>query len=259
MVWADAGRLALRATAAVSLLAGPIAYAQGRRVRQNTPRLPEAPGARHGRTPGRGPALRLVALGESPVAGVGLEHLAHSLTPRLAARLADPDRPVDWQILARTGATAQSLRERLLPELPVQPAHLVVVAVGVNDCLAMRSPRRWQDDLERLFDAISDRCDRPPILLSGIPPMARFPALPQPLAGILGLRARLLDAVSRRIADERDDVHFASMRWTGRADGLFARDGFHPSAEAHGRWARELSVPARSLLERGRRRNASGA
>lgn len=193
--------------------------------------------------------MSLVALGESPLAGVGLESLEHSLAPRLATRLADPERAVRWRIVARTGATARSLRERLLPKLSVQPAHLVVVAVGVNDCLALRSPRRWRCDLERLLDAIADRCDRPPILLTGIPPLARFPALPQPLAGILGLRARLLDAVSRRIADERDDTHFAPMRWSGRADGLFVRDGFHPSADAHGRWAEELSVPARSLLE----------
>ncbi|KAB0649370.1 SGNH/GDSL hydrolase family protein, partial [Burkholderia diffusa] len=50
---------------------GPLLLMQGRRVRRVTPRLAEAAGPRDG-TAGDGPPLRVLVLGDSAAAGVGV-------------------------------------------------------------------------------------------------------------------------------------------------------------------------------------------
>lgn len=233
---------ALRAAAALSLLGAPLYWLQGRRVRRDTPRLDEAPGERSGVVHGGGPAFRLVGLGESPMAGVGLADQAEGVVPVLAEVLAaETGRRIEWRTAARSGATARFATEALLPRLDAGPTDLAIVALGVNDCLAMGSPGRWRERLEQLTQAVFDRLAPERIILAGIPPMQHFPALPWPLSSTLGLRAALLDAVTARFADTRAKLLHAPMDFVEHPDGLFCRDGFHPNARAHVLWARQLA------------------
>lgn len=237
--------MALRAAAAVSLLGAPLYWWQGRRVRRETPRLDEAPGERSGHLPGAGPVLRIVGLGESPMAAVGLSDQSEGVIVMLARQLATASaRPIEWRTAARSGATARFTTDELLPQVDAAPTDLVIVALGVNDCLALASPKRWRADLALLTRAISERLEPQRILLAGIPPMQRFPALPPPLSTMMGLRATLLDAVSRQFAARRGDMLHAPMDFVDRPDGLFCRDGFHPNARAHALWARQLAALA---------------
>ncbi len=57
--------------ALVTAALAPLLLWQGRHVRRVTPRLPEAAGPRAGTT-GHGPPLRLLVLGDSAAAGVGV-------------------------------------------------------------------------------------------------------------------------------------------------------------------------------------------
>ena len=78
---------------------GPLLLVQGRRVRRDTPVLPEAPGPREGEA-GEGPPLRLLVLGDSAGAGVGAATQEEALTGRIVAGLRGRFR-VRWRLVER--------------------------------------------------------------------------------------------------------------------------------------------------------------
>ena len=220
----------------------PLALHQGLRLKQTARRLPEADGPRLGRVPGAQPGLRLLAIGESPLAGVGLERQDHSLTARLADLLAGQlDSAVNWQTAARGGVTAERCRAELVPMLEPEPADLIIIGLGVNDSTRFRSPRRWQRDLAELIKALRQRHGPAPIILTGVPDMQRFPLLPEPLALILGLRSRLLDQAAAELAASLAEVYHAPLPLDAESTALFCADGFHPNAEGHRQWAEQLA------------------
>ena len=67
--------------------------------------------------------------------------------------------------------------------------------------------------------------------------------LPRPLRTIASLRALWLDLALRRVAADRDDVFYASVRrrpsWIRRRDlhNFLAADRFHPSGAGYAVWA----------------------
>lgn len=176
------------------------------------------------------------------MAAVGLADQAEAVVPRLAAKVAaSRNCGVDWQTAARSGATIDFTRAKLLPLLDAGPTDIVIVALGVNDCLRLSSVRRWRAELAGLIEAIRFRLEPGRIVLAGVPPMQHFPALPIPLSAMLGLRAALLDAATRQFADAEEDVLHAPMDFVEQPDGQFCCDGFHPNARAHALWARQLA------------------
>lgn len=70
----------LRVASAATLVLGPLLALQGRAVQRNTPRLPAAAGPTVGGVDGPEPALRLLVVGESMVAGVGAATHAEALS-----------------------------------------------------------------------------------------------------------------------------------------------------------------------------------
>lgn len=254
------------------LLAAPLLWAQGRRVRRVTPRLPEAAGPREGQAvpparhaagdrgagdaaraspgPGADPAaaarpLRLLIAGDSAAAGVGVERIDEAmagwLPGLLAARL---DRPVAWRLIAANGLDARGLLPRLV-DAPVG-LDLALIAVGVNDATGRRAPARWIDDLAKVRDALRRHSPGVRLLWSGLPPMHAFPALPRPLRDYLGGRARRLDAALEAwVAGDPSMRHLPLPDLRG--DGMMATDGFHPGPAGHRLWG-ELLAPAAEAL-----------
>src|SRR5882757_272104 len=93
---------------------GPVLLAQGRYVRRVTPRLPEPEGLRQG-IEGSGPLLRLLILGDSSAAGVGVATQAEALSGRLVAALATTFR-VSWKLVATSGLTSAEVLKLLEAE-----------------------------------------------------------------------------------------------------------------------------------------------
>lgn len=236
--------------ASLSLAIAPIALRQGRQLRQNALRLAEAPGERADQLPGSAPVLRLLAVGESPLAGVGLDHPNQTVAARLAELIQQRShQAVRWQILARGGLTAAALRTKLLPDLDPGAVDLILIGLGVNDSLALRSARRWRADLQGLIEALRARTGPAPVLLAGVPDMQRFPLLPFPLSVLLGARSRLLDHTAAGLAGPRSDIGHVPMELDARSSALFCEDGFHPNAAGHARWAEQLAAAALDLLQ----------
>lgn len=221
------------ALAATTLALGPLLLAQGLWVRARVPRLPEPPGAREGQV-GRGPGLRLLILGDSAAAGVGAGSQGEALSGQLVERLADRFR-LDWRLSARTGDRARDALRALQAE-PALRCDVALTSLGVNDATALASPERFLDDLGRVVDRLREACGAQLILLSGLPPVGEFPALPMPLRWRLGRQAERLDAALQAyVAGQRDCEHLAFGPLPDRS--VMAHDGFHPGPPVYRLWA----------------------
>ena len=255
----------------------PILVFQAWRTVRRTPRLAPAGGDEHGFVPGpdpgAGPAHRVVVIGESTAAGVGAALHAQALPGFLAEALSERlGRGVAWSVSGESGATAHRIATELLPraqrprtggvpaggappagppseDVPGPPADLVVLTVGINDLIRRRTLRRWADDVGALIAALRDEYAHATLVVAGMPPVRRFPAIPQPLRHVLGARARAMDRIMRDAARAHDAVHVPMDEARARDRGLFAGDGFHPSPAGYRAWAEDLAraaVPARA-------------
>ncbi len=244
------------AALALNLAAIPLSpwlLVQGRRVRRDTPVLPPAAGSSAGQIVGSGPSLRLIAVGESTVAGVGVDTHEEALTAQTAAALARRTRqPVAWQAFGWSGATVREATANLKAELAASPAtnsllkmpeeasqesvFTALIVFGVNDSIALRAPRAYARDLRALIAHLRETLGVTQVIVCAAPPMQRFPALPRPLRDYLGLRAAALNRAARGLPE----IVFADLSVEAKPE-YFARDGFHPSAAGYAAWGEALA------------------
>jgi lysophospholipase L1-like esterase len=225
----------------------PLMLPQALWLKRSAPRAAAAEGARQGSAGAAdAPRLRALALGDSPFEGVGIARIADTLPVRLASLIAEAQGlRVDWRILAKNGATAHSLRERLLPKIEAQPFDVILVSVGVNDVTGLTGGRRFAQALDALLSDLRTHSPQAQLILLGIPPMQAFPLLPQPLRAWLGGRSQRLEALGIAAARRHRALH--SPVRVQPAPELFASDGFHPSALGHARWAGEVHAQLQAL------------
>lgn len=219
--------------------------AQGRRLRRETPRLPDAPlpwegsvdGGDAGDAGGASRPLNLLVIGDSTAAGVGVDHADLGLGGRLAEALAArTGRPVHWRAAGRNGATASDLvRQYLTPALH-GPTDLVFLTIGANDALALRSANAFRRDirhiLERTFAAHPDAA----LLMSSLPAFFRFQLLPEPLRRSLYRHSQALEREARQLVNAHPRAHMSPPP-PPYTEGFFASDDFHPSAIGYKDWA----------------------
>ncbi|WP_344436607.1 SGNH/GDSL hydrolase family protein [Actinomadura bangladeshensis] len=232
----------------------PVLAVQAWRTVRRTPRLDPAGGDEHGFVPGANPgtgrpAFRVVVIGESTAVGVGASRHAEALPGFLAEALRDRlRRSVAWSVSGENGATARRITAGLVPPAggtrPDLVPDLVVITTGINDLIRRRPLRRWAADVTELVGAVRERYPGAGVLVAGMPPVHRFPALPRPLRYVLGARARTMDRIMRDAARAGGAVHAPMDEAMARDRGLFASDGFHPSPAGYRAWAHDLARAA---------------
>jgi lysophospholipase L1-like esterase len=245
----SASPVALAALLFGSIALLPVAWAQGRATRRRVPRLPPAKPPHHGLVPGIGEPIRLVAIGESPVAGIGLsssDETVAAATARALARVTG--KPIVWRAHGLSGATVRDALERVLPRVAPEPADLLIVAFGVNDATAYRSPARFADDLAALVTAARSRVGDAAVIIGGVASLCSFPALPWPLRNILGWRSVALQAAADRLTGRLPRLVVERFSVPLGPD-LFASDGFHPNLKAHTLWGEEIAALALPLID----------
>jgi lysophospholipase L1-like esterase len=198
-------------------------------------RLPEAAGPREG-VAGEGDAcLRLLVVGDSSAAGVGVadqaQALALPLAKEVAARLHGS---VPWQLIAQSGLDTQEVIALVRRAKP-QPADVAVAVVGVNDVTSQASASRYVEQLTALAALLPVRR----IVFTGLPPMHLFSAVPQPLRWYLGQYAKWLDSALRDWCAARGHGYCASDLSTDPR--MLADDGYHPGPLLYPQWAARLA------------------
>jgi lysophospholipase L1-like esterase len=184
-------------------------------------------------------------VGDSVAAGVGVREHRDSMAGRLADVLhARSGRPVSWEVLARSGADAEGVAALVAGSTVVASADVVAVSVGVNDVKNLRSDAAWRTGLHDLLAEIVRAAPGAKVFLLGLPPVNRLPALPRPLADLLGARGRRIDRIGGEVAAGFTPV--TRLEWTedelAAVHEPFASDGFHPGPALHEVFAREIAA-----------------
>ena len=218
----------------------PLVLPQGLWLKRTARRLPPALGPISGAM-GTGETRRLLLVGDSIIAGVGVEQLADALPGQLARALAARHQcRVEWHAYGDNGASCGDLL-RQLHALPALPADWIFVSVGVNDVTRLTTAARWRVRLSALLRALVEHSPAATILLAGVPPMGRFPALPSPLRQAFGWRAGRLDAVGCEVSATLARVQHLPTP-VPDDPAAFASDGYHPNAQACAVWAQTIAA-----------------
>lgn len=209
-----------------------------------TPRLPEPPGERQGGA-GRGPALRLLIVGDSSAAGVGVDRQEDALSGHLVGSLAR-NYTVTWRLIAQTGLTTRKLT-KVLETAPADAFDVAVTALGVNDVTRLRPAEKWVDETTALHAILTKRFSVRRIYATSVPPLGSFPALPGSLARFLGHKAEVLARALEQTTRTGSTVQIVQPDW-GLDPETMASDGFHPGAALYARWGAELAGHIRADL-----------
>lgn len=197
--------------------------------------------------------LRLAVLGDSTVAGVGVERAEESLPYQLAQRLADREsRPIHVVSYGWAGARVADLPRDQLPRaleplrrsesVPFLPrAEFIAVVIGSNDATHNTAPRRYRADLRATLQGIRAAAPDARVVLAGIPRFRGALRAVEPLITLADLYARLLRPISRAEAS-RADAAYADLAAEvppriGRDTAFLSTDGFHPSVIGYALWA----------------------
>ena len=233
-----------------------LAVAEAALARRTVRLAPEPPGEREGVvTPdgttapagsgavrGSSAPLRLAAVGDSLVAGSGVQAQDQALVPRIARLVAaGAGRDVEWVTHARLGATMRRVRYRFLPE--VDDADVLFVCAGSNDLMARRSLEEWTEDLDAVLDGAVRRGRHVVACSSG--QLYRSPALMATLRSVLREWTDIQTEASAAICARRG-IPFVDVAHCDLDEGFWADDGFHPSAAGYEMAA---GMVARAMLD----------
>ncbi|GBO85043.1 GDSL family lipase [Marinobacter adhaerens] len=227
----------------------PVLLYQGKQARRTTPRLPEAGGSPCGQYGEGNPARRILVIGESTAAGVGVRTHDQGLASQLAKQIHErTGKSIAWHTFGvngiRLGALLRELETAELPE-----ADVVLLSMGVNDTTGFTPRFRFRQQLRELRQLLAPQYSVPILLLS-VPPMHLFTALPSPLRHIMGWRARQLDNLYISLARQFPE-DFRYLNYPVVTDPeLLARDGYHPGHKGY-RYIAEALADRVSLTNQG--------
>lgn len=226
----------------------PVLYLQGKQVRKKVPDLPEASGVAGVSPEGIKGTFKVLLIGESTMAGVGVatneEGFAGSLAGALHTKLA---KTVHWEVYAKSGYAAQRILEEILPTITTNKADLIVLGMGANDTLEINTPYTWGKYVRAILYTLQKQFPNTPIAFANMPPVNNFEALTPLLQVTLGNLSFLLKEELELIVSEFSNVHFDNRlleieNWITESDAnkpipnLFS-DGVHPSKYSYQLWA----------------------
>ena len=230
----------------------PLAYRDGKRVLAAVPRLPDAREPA-GTVPGPGPAVRVLLIGESTMAGVGVATHDRGFAGHLARTLgAGWSREVQWWVEGHSGFTLKRLLAEVIPDLPPRPADLIVLGMGANEAFKMNTPAGFRRDMRATLTALRQRFGTGvPILIPNMPPIREFPAFTPVLRFTLGNMIECFGAELERLIPEFPRTFFDARllrraEWEERsgvrgAEHWFS-DGVHPSELTYRHWAQDFGA-----------------
>lgn len=230
----------------------PLMYFHGKRIRKTVPILPEAKGKEglvkhHSKT-----VFRLLCLGESTMAGVGVSTHEEGFAGSLAKALSHIiEANIKWEVIAKSGYTAKQVAEKLVPKIGNQP-DLIVIGLGGNDSFQLNSPMQWKKDIQTLIDIIRVKHPSTPIAFTNMPATKEFPAFTWPIRFVVGGLGELLGEALSEVVDINNNVYFSSEVidlnvWTKRYNlknvkSDFFSDGVHPAKLTYQVWAKDFAM-----------------
>ncbi len=230
----------------------PLMYVQGKRIKASVPSLPEATGTAGNVRSNGYKKLRVITIGESTIAGVGVETHQEGFSGTLAQALSESlDASVDWRVYARSGYTVKKVTQKILPKIKEDEIDLIVIGMGGNDAFELNSPSGWKKDIQELIASLHSRFGDVPIIFTNMPPIKDFRAFTPLIKFVIGNLVELFGKELQDICDTNDNVYFSSelitvSNWVKRLNNKYTHadffsDGVHPSKLTYQTWAKEMA------------------
>lgn len=186
------------------------------------------------------PPLRLVVLGDSTAAGIGVDDAAEAYPAVLARRLATATgRRVVLTALGVAGARVEDVATEQAPLAAAADPDVVFVGIGANDVTHLTSLRDVRARMERVLQVLEETGAA--VVVAG-PPDMRVPVWHQPLRQLSYLRGLQVADAIEDVARARGVAVVELAEETGPffaadPEAHFSTDGFHPGALGYRRWA----------------------
>jgi len=236
----------------VALPVVPILYVQGQQVRKNVPNLPEATGLEGTSAIGEKGNFRVLIIGESTMAGVGVttneEGFAGSFATALHKKL---DKTIHWKVFAKSGYSAQKVLELIIPTIPKESFDLIVLGMGANDTMEVNTPYTWGKHVRQILTTLREEFRTTPIAFTNMPPVGEFEAFPPLLQMALGNLSFLLKEELQQIVSSFPNVYFDGRQLTieewikehhpSLSKSELFSDGVHPSKVSYQVWAQQFA------------------
>lgn len=220
------------------IVLSPLLIAQGKALRKRYPRLPNAPLPWSGRIDGPRP-ISILALGDSTIAGVGVDDSMHGLVAHVARGVYKRTaRGVTWASYGQRGATIRVVAEEYLPTAleKTTKADVVLVSAGANDAITLRPLPEVESHMMRALSALHTHHPHAVIVVSSLPAFHLFELIPQPLRSVMAGHAQRIERHLRPLVEA---LPYALMSPPPQEypKNFFASDNFHPSATGYSIWA----------------------
>ena len=225
----------------------PLLWYQGMRLKREVPRLPLPGDSPFGICKGKDKEFKILGLGESPMAGVGIAKHSLTLTGLTAVKLNKLlGCSVKWEILAESGLSLKNLN-KLIGEQLGKNSNLVLVSMGGNDVFQLTPPWVWKNNINTCVKLLYEKENKPLILFSPVPPVGRFPAIPNPLRIMFSFWGLLLQASLAQTINSMDNAYLLDERFPEGKE-YYLEDGIHPSPLAYDPWSEKLAIMTLELL-----------
>jgi len=232
----------------------PLVIYQGLRIKSTIPKLPEAKGDFGVIGNGDTNSLQIIAIGESSIAGVGVEESKDGLIASMAKTIAEQlDITTSWKIYARSGYTVKVVRDKLVSSITESKseADLIVLGIGGNDTFRLNRSRNWRKQVQQLIEDINDKFADTPVVFINMPPIKEMPAFTKPIKYVLN---NLMEKFSFELSNaiqKFDHVYYYSRvlsidDWKQRLNiynqrAEFFSDGVHPSTLTYQIWGQDIA------------------
>jgi len=224
----------------VSWLLLPVAAWYGLGVRKRTPRLLPPHGPQTGKLGDGAAQIRVLFMGDSSVAGVGVDDISQTLAPQVARSIhARNSETVSWRAAGANSAMAKDLRDYILPNIDQRDFTHIILCIGTNDMKNFLTANRFKKGFGGLLYAIHARWPQAKVIWSPVLNMPDVPALPPILTWILKLRTQIINSMGNRMCRERQAI--AATPMSVHSDSGFAIDRFHANAKGYQFWAEHLT------------------
>lgn len=230
----------------------PILYLQGRWIRRRLPVPIAATGSSFGTCAGNGAPLQILIIGESTVAGVGVQHYKQTISAKMASALATLlQRTVHWQAIGKIGAKVAFVRKNVVRQIDSTADYkVIVILLGANDSIQLTPPNLWVRELFILIQTLQTLQPQAFIYVGTLPPVAAFRSIPQPTRFFLSLHNRLLSSATRQILSLQPGVAFSKLAFNNVSPDFFSEDGVHPSEKGYAQWAAKIAEELASFLQK---------
>lgn len=227
----------------------PIMYFQGKRIRSTIPKLPEATGFSGSTGQSLTRVLRMITIGESTVAGVGVATHEEGFTGTLAKTLAEELKAtIQWRVYAKSGYTAKRVTYKIIPKIEETDLDLIVIGLGGNDAFKLNSPKKWRSQMETLIEVLQVKFPKTVICFMNMPPIKEFPAFTSLIKFTVGNLVELFGAELEALIRTKKNVFYLSefinlnvwikqLNTNKRPDDFFS-DGVHPSKFTYQVWGK---------------------